>query len=121
VIKKFIESHQIKILGVKIRYITALRKKMNRILTKGDEAVLSLALQEKAKEIMANDDGLGKIAMALGFNVKATPDLLMEGLRENLLSFQDLEVFMRGLVIENRLRSVIAELYIVEGRKNVEG
>jgi hypothetical protein len=42
-------------------------------------------------------------------------------LRENTLSFQDLEVFMRGLVIENRLSSVIAELYIVEGRKNVEG
>jgi predicted nucleic acid-binding protein len=121
VIKKFIERHRIKILGVKIRYITTLRKRINRILTKGDEAVLSLALQEKAKEIMANDDGLGKIAMALEFNVKATPDLLMEGLKGNILSLQDFEVFMRGLVIENRLSSVVAELYIVEARKNVEG
>jgi predicted nucleic acid-binding protein len=121
VIKKFIERHRIKILSVKTRYITALRKKINRILTKGDEAVLSLAQQAGAKEIMADDDGLGKIAMALGFNVKATPDLLMEGLKKNALSLQDFEIFMRGLVIENRLSSAIAELYIVEGRKNVEG
>ena len=121
VIKKFIERHRIKILSVKTRYITALRKKTNRILTKGDEAVLSLAQQAGAKEIMADDDGLGKIAMALGFNVKSTPDLLMEGLKKNALSLQDFEIFMRGLVIENRLSSAIAELYILEGRKNVEG
>jgi len=120
VIKKFTEGHRIKILGVKIRYITALRKKIDRILTKGDEAVLSLALQEKAKEIMADDDGLGKIAMALGFNVKATPDLLMEGLKGNVLSLQDFEIFIKGLVIANRLSSAVAELYILEGRKDVK-
>ena len=120
VIKKFTERHRIKILGVKIRYITALRKKIDRILTKGDEAVLSLALQEKAKEIMADDDGLGKIAMALGFNVKATPDLLMEGLKGNVLSLQDFEIFIKGLVIANRLSSAVAELYILEGRKDVK-
>ena len=121
VIKTFIERHRIRILSVKTRYITGLRKKTNRILTMGDEAVLSLAQQAGVKEIMADDNGLGKIAMALGFNVKATPDLLMEGLKKNALSLQDFEIFMRGLVIENRLSSAIAELYIVEGRKNVEG
>ena len=70
---------------------------------------------------MADDDGLGKIAMALGFNVKATPDLLMEGLKKNALSLQDFEIFMRGLVIENRLSSAVAELYVLEGRKDVKG
>jgi len=78
-------------------------------------------MQEKANEIMADDDGLGKIAMALGFNVKATPDLLMEGLKKNALSLQDFEIFMRGLVIENRLSSAVAELYVLEGRKDVKG
>jgi predicted nucleic acid-binding protein len=121
VIKHFMEKHRIRITRVKTHSKIALRKKSNKILTKGDESVLSLAMQEKANEIMADDDGLGKIAMALGFNVKATPDLLMEGLKKNALSLQDFEIFMRGLVIENRLSSAIAELYIVEGRKNVEG
>jgi predicted nucleic acid-binding protein len=121
VIKTFIERHRIRILSVKTRYITGLRKKTNRILTMGDEAVLSLALQEGASEIMVDDDGLGKIAMVLGFDVKASPDLLMEGLKRNALNHQDFEALMRGLVIENRLSSAIAEFYIVEGRKDVEG
>ena len=121
VIKKFIERHRIKILSVKTRSLMSLRKKINRILTKGDEAVLSLALQEKANEVMANDDGLGRIAMALGLHVKATPDLLLEGLRGSTLGLQDFEVFVRSLVIENRLSPAVAELYIVEGRKDVEG
>jgi predicted nucleic acid-binding protein len=94
---------------------------VNKILTKGDESVLSLALQEKAEEIVADDDGLGKLTMALEFDVKATPDLLMEGLKKNRLSIQDFEIFIRGLVIENRLSSAIAELYILEGRKDVKG
>jgi len=121
VIKNFIEKHRIKIVRVKTHSITALRKRVNKILTKGDESVLSLALQEKAEEIVADDDGLGKLAMALGFDVKATPDLLMEGLKKNRLSIQDFEIFIRGLVIENRLSSAIAELYILEGRKDVKG
>jgi len=59
--------------------------------------------------------------MALGFDVKATPDLLREALRENRLSIQDFEVFIRELVIENRLSSAIAELYILGGGKDVKG
>ena len=121
VIKNFIEKDRIKIVRVKTHSITALRKKVNRILTKGDESVLSLAMQEKAKEIVTDDDGLGKLAMALGFDVKATPDLLMEGLKKNRLSIEDFEIFIRGLVIENRLSSAVAELYILEGRKDVKG
>lgn len=78
-------------------------------------------MQEKAKEIVTDDDGLGKLAIALGFGVKATPDLLMEGLKKNRLSIQDFEIFIRGLVIENRLSSAVAELYILEGRKDVKG
>jgi len=121
VIKNFMEKHRIKIVRVKTHSITALRKRVNKILTKGDESVLSLALQEKGEEIVTDDDGLGKLAMALGFDVKATPDLIMEGLKKNRLSIQDFEIFIRGLVIENRLSSAIAEFYILEGRKDVKG
>ena len=120
VIKRFVEKHRIKIVRVKTQSITVLRKKINKILAKGDESVLSLAIQEKAKEIVTDDDGLGKIAMALGFDVKATPDLLMEGLRKNRLSLEDFEIFIKGLVIANRLSSAVAELYILEGRKDVK-
>ena len=70
---------------------------------------------------MTGDDGLGKIAMALGFDVKATADLLMERLRKNRLGLEDFEVFIKGLVIANRLSSAVAELYILEGRKGVKG
>ena len=121
VIRHFIENQRIRVARVKIPSKTALRRKSNKILTKGDESVLSLAMQEKANEIMTNDDGLGKLALALGFDVKATPDLLMEGLKKNRLSIQDFEMFMRGLVIENRLSSAVAELYVLEGRKDVKG
>jgi len=120
VIKTFIETHRMKIAHVEKHSIIALRKKLRKILTKGDEAVLSLGLQEKAKEIVTDDDGLGKLAMALGFDVKAAPDLLMEGLEKNRLSVKDFEILVRGLVIENRLSSAAGELYIVEGRKDVK-
>jgi predicted nucleic acid-binding protein len=121
VIKTFINNHELKILNVKSDFIKALRKKVGKGLTKGDEAVLSLAIREKAETIITNDDGLGKIAMALGFNVMATPDLLMKGLKNKLLSFKEFEVLMRGLVIENRLSSVVSELYLMEGKKYAEG
>ncbi|MCL5986006.1 MAG: hypothetical protein M1371_05490 [Actinobacteria bacterium] len=56
--------------------------------------------------------------MSLGFSVKASPDLLLEGLKGNFMNFQDFETSVRGLVIENRLRSSVAEFYIMEGKKN---
>lgn len=79
VIKRFINSYKLKVVNIESKYIKALRQRLNKVLTKGDEAVLSLAVKEKAKAIVTNDDGLGKIAMALGFCVNATPDLLIEG------------------------------------------
>ena len=115
------EKHRIQIAHVNNDSVTALRKKVSKFLTKGDEAVLSLAMQEKAKEVVADDDGLGKIAMALGFDVKATPDLLMEGLEKKILSLRDVETFLRGLVVENRLSSAVAELYILESKRDAEG
>ena len=69
---------------------------------------------------MTDGDGLGKLAMALGFDVKAAPDLLMEGLEKNRLSIKDFEILVRGLVIENRLSSAAGELYVLEGRKDVK-
>jgi predicted nucleic acid-binding protein len=106
---------------LKNAFVAAVRKRISKILAKGDEAVLSLAFQEGASEIVCDDDGLGKIAMALAFKVTATPDLLREALRRKALRLESYEIAMRGLVIENRLISAIAELYIVEGRKDVEG
>lgn len=120
VIKSFLKRYGAKIVNVKTSYRTPLRRKINKILTAGDEAVLSLAIKEDAKEIVTDDDGLGKIAMALGLSIKATPDLLMEGLKEKILNIQEFEVFIRGLVVENRLSSVVAELYLMEGKRYVE-
>lgn len=60
------------------------------------------------------DDGPGKIALALGFDVMATPDLLISGFRKNILKRNDFENYMRGLAVENRLSSVVAELYLME-------
>lgn len=120
VIKRFINSYKLKVVNIESKYIKALRQRLNKVLTKGDEAVLSLAVKEKAKAIVTNDDGLGKIAMALGFCVNATPDLLIEGLRENVLDFPEFEALIRGLAVENRLSSVVGELYLVEGKKYVK-
>lgn len=120
VIKRFINSYKLKVVNIESKYIKALRQRLNKVLTKGDEAVLSLAVKEKAKAIVTNDDGLGKIAMALGFCVNATPDLLIEGLRENVLDFPEFEALIRGLAVENRLSSVVGELYLLEGKKYVK-
>lgn len=120
VIKSFIIRYEMKIAGVSSGYINLLRKKINKVLAKGDEAVLSLAMKEKIREIITDDDGLGKIAMALGFSVKATPDLLMDGLRQKVLDFQKVEILMRELVVENRLSSAVAELYLLEGKRYVK-
>ena len=120
VIKQFISSSGMKITSVQADFIQELKGKINKTLTKGDEAVIALAMQEKAKEIISDDEGLGKIAMALGFRISASPDLLLEGLKDKLMSFQDFETFIRGLVVENRLSSIVAELYLMEGKKNVK-
>jgi hypothetical protein len=36
------------------------------------------------------------------------------------MSFQDFETLIRGLVVESRLSSIVAELYLMEGKKNVK-
>ncbi|GFP35272.1 hypothetical protein HKBW3S43_01064 [Candidatus Hakubella thermalkaliphila] len=120
VIKQFITTYGVKITRVKDDFIQKLKGKINKTLTKGDEAVIALALQEKVKEIITDDEGLAKIAMALGFRIKASPDLLLEGLKDKLMSFQDFESFIKGLVVENRLSSIVAELYLMEGKKNAK-
>jgi len=115
VIKSFIKRYnKIKIVEVKTIHINALRKEINKVLSAGDEAVLALAVKEKEMGVITNDDGLGKIALALGFDVIATPDLLIRGLRKNILKRNEFENYMRGLVVENRLSSVVAELYLME-------
>ena len=115
------KNYGIEIVGAKSNFIRALRSRISRNFSKGDEAVLALAYSVRAKEVLTNDDGLGKIAMGLGFRVMATPDLLMEALKEKAMNIQDFENFIRGLVVENRVSSALAELYFIEGKKHVKG
>lgn len=119
-IKRFLNNFHIKVITIESSDKQVLRKKLNKILSIGDEAVLSLAIKKRVNAIITNDDGLGKIASALGFRVDATPDLLLKGLYKKLFDIQEFEVLIRGLVIENRLSSVVAELYLLEGKKYVK-
>ena len=120
VIQGFIDSYDLKIIEVKDKFIKTLRQKIKKILAKGDESVLALAIQENAEWIITNDDGLGKIAMVLGFKVKATPDLLLKALEKKLFDVCKLEILMRELVVENRLSYKVAELYIIEAKNYVK-
>ena len=116
VIKNFFIGNRIKPLTVKKEYLRPLENKIKKTIGKGDRAVIALALQTKAKEIITNDDGLGRIAMSMGFKASASPDLLFEGLKTAILTLKDYENLLRSLVIENRITSVIAEFYIMEGK-----
>lgn len=120
-IKSFINTYKLKIVGIKSHGRDILRRKIGKTLAGGDEALLSLALTERVKVVITNDDGLGKIAMGLGFRVLATPDLLLRGLRDRVIDFREFEVFLRSLVVENRLGAAVAELYLLEGKQHVEG
>jgi predicted nucleic acid-binding protein len=120
IIENFIKKYNIETIEVENKYRKVLRGKINKVLSAGDEAVLALAIIEKVKAIIANDDGLGRIAFTLGFIVQASPDLLLEGLKKKILNYEKYETFMRGLVIENRLSSAVAELYLLEGKKYVK-
>lgn len=121
VIQGFIDNYDIKIIEVKDKFIKILRQKIKKVLAKGDESVLALAIQENAEWIITNDDGLGKIATVLGFQVKATPDLLLKALEKKLFDVCKLEILMRELVVENRLSYKVAELYIIEAKNYVKG
>jgi predicted nucleic acid-binding protein len=120
VIKSFLKNNHVKKERVDNNNKQTLRHKLNKILSKGDEAVLALAIKRKANQIMTNDDGLGKIASALGFRVIATPDLLLQGLIAKLFNIEEFEIYIRSLVLENRVSSVVAELYLMEGKKYVK-
>jgi len=119
-IKHFITVHSIRVVEVKTSVTAAARRMTGKALAKGDENVIAVALNEEVKIILTDDDGLGRIAYSLGYTVKASPDLLLDGLRRNVLSDAEFESYMRGLVIENRLHSIVAELYMMEGKKDVK-
>ncbi|NWF75570.1 MAG: hypothetical protein HXY53_03190 [Nitrospirae bacterium] len=120
VIKSFLRNNHVKIVSVGNNNKQSLRQKLNKMLSKGDEAVLALAVKKKVTQIITNDDGLGKIASALGFRVNATPDLLLQGLSAKLFDMEEFEIYIRGLVLENRVSSMVAELYLMEGKKYVK-
>lgn len=47
--------------------------------------------------------------------------MLLEGFESGVLDIAGFESFVRELVVENRLSSVVAELYVMEGKKYVKG
>jgi predicted nucleic acid-binding protein len=120
IIENFIAGSVIKPIELADQHKKALRKKLQKILAAGDEAVLALAISEKADALVTNDDGLGRVAFALGISVQASSDLLLECLKRNILTFERYEILLRSLVIENRLSSAVAELYMLEGKKYVK-
>lgn len=120
-IKNFITNNNIKIAKVKSGAIRSLSLRINKVLAKGDTAVLALALQEKTAKAITDDEGLSKIALSLGLRVKSSPDLLLDALIKGTINFREFEDYIRSLILENRLGHVVAELYIMEGKKHVEG
>jgi len=119
-IRNFLSGAVIQPIELADKHKKALRKKLHKILASGDEAVLALAIDEKAGILVTNDDGLSRVAFALGITVQASSDLLLEGLKRNILSFEHYEILLRSLVIENRLSAAVAELYVLEGKKYVK-
>ena len=71
IIENFIAGSVIKPIELTDQHKKALRKKLQKILSAGDEAVLALAISEKADALVTNDDGLGRVAFALGITVQA--------------------------------------------------
>lgn len=48
-------------------------------------------MQEEVEVLITDDEGLGKIAMTLGFKVMASPDLLLQSLKEGFIGFTEFE------------------------------
>ncbi|MGR3220404.1 MAG: hypothetical protein ACUZ8H_11405 [Candidatus Anammoxibacter sp.] len=119
-IRRFIMDYNLSIIKVKSKSIKGLFSKIKKILPKGDNAVLSLALQENALKIITDDEGLSKIALSLGFNVSASPDLIFQSFKKGKIKYREFEKYIRNLVIENRLGSTVAEFYVMEGENYVK-
>lgn len=67
------------------------------MIEKGDHAVLALCMQEKIHEILTDDEGLGKIAISLGFRVTTSVDLLLEALKDRNIGYEGFEVGIKNL------------------------
>lgn len=118
VIKGYFSNHSIKVEKADKVSWNKLRRKLGKVVEEGDHAVLALGMQEKAYEIITDDVGLAKIALSLGFKVTASSDLLLEALKNNDIGFDEFENDIRNLVVENRLSSRVAEIYIIEGKSH---
>ncbi|HIC92002.1 MAG TPA: hypothetical protein EYP21_08120 [Syntrophaceae bacterium] len=116
IIKGYFSNHSIRMEKVDKVSWDNLRRRLSKVVERGDHAILALATQEKAYEIITDDEGLAKIAISLGFKVTASPDLLLEALKNKDIGFDEFENGIRNLVIENRLSSRVAEIYIIEGK-----
>lgn len=119
-IKRFVSDNNISIFKAKDTSFKDLFSRLKKTLPRGDTAVLALAIQEKADTVMIDDEGLTKIALSLGFNVVASPDLMLQSLKEGGIEFKKFEKNIKNLVLENRVSSVVGELYIMEGKKYVK-
>lgn len=118
VIKGYFSNHSIKVEKADKVSWNKLRRRLGKVVEEADHAVLALGMQEKAYEIITDDVGLAKIALSLGFKVTASSDLLLEALKNNDIGFDEFENDIRNLVVENRLSSRVAEIYIIEGKSH---
>lgn len=116
IIKGYFSDNSIKIAKLDKSPWNNLQKRLGKVLEKGDHAVLALCMQEKIHEILTDDEGLGKIAINLGFKVTASADLLLEALKGKDMGYEGFEVGIKNLIVENRLSSRVAEIYIMEGK-----
>ncbi|MEW6087707.1 MAG: PIN domain-containing protein [bacterium] len=116
-IKKFIKENKIAQVQVKNSSIKGLSLKIEKNLSKGDASILALALQENAVEILTDDEGLAKLALFLDFKVSASSDLIFQSLSEGIIKYNEFDKHIKNLVLENRLSPVVAEFYIMEGKK----
>jgi hypothetical protein len=53
--------------------------------------------------------------------IDASADLILEAFNKKIIDAYKFENLIRELVVENRLSSQVAELYLIEGKKYVKG
>lgn len=100
---------------VKKDYQNKLKKLLGRKLTRGDHEVVSLALQLNSDKILTDDDNLSRIVESVGLKSISTSDLLLQNLKNGLLTFEEFKDLINELVLKNRVSQKIAMLYISRG------
>lgn len=105
----------IKKIEVKKDNLEKLKKILGRKLTRGDHEVVSLTFQINSDKVLTDDDNLSRIVESVGLKSISTPDLLLQNLKNKLLSLVEFKDLINELVLKNRISQRIAMLYISRG------